>query len=125
MAQKNLTTVPNATVVGQEDGRPQPLVVSPATGLVIKNGSTGGLTVKLPCQPSQNVTVKTTVTDGSSQLSVSAGASLTFTTGNWNTPQGVTLQSVTAEAGWQRVQVASFGVDIPGFDAVCVTVLVS
>lgn len=125
MAQKNLTTVPNATVIANEDGSPIPLVVTPVTGLIIKNGSTGGLAVKLPCMPSQSVTVKTTVVDGSAALTVSAGATLTFTTGNWNTPQGVTLQSVAGQAGSQRILVAPFGADLPGFESVGVSVLVS
>jgi hypothetical protein len=124
MAQKSLAPVPNATVVSNEDGTPQSLVVSPAEGLIVKNGSTGGLAVKLPCQPSQNVTVKTAVI-GDPRLTVSAGASLTFTSGNWNTPQGVTLQSVAGQAGWFRVVVAPAGTDIPGFEEVGVHVLVS
>lgn len=113
------------TIVSNEDGTPLPLVVSPANGLVIKNGQSGGLAVSLPCKPQQNVTVKTSVIDGSNQLSVSAGGTLTFTSGNWNTPQGVTLQSVANEAGWQRVMVAPAGADLPGYSAVHVHVLVS
>jgi cellulose 1,4-beta-cellobiosidase len=122
---KNLTSTSNATIVANEDGTPLPLNVSPANGLVIKNGQSGGLAVSLPCKPTQNVTVKTTVVDGSNQLSVSAGATLTFTPGNFSTPQGVTLQSVANEAGWQRVLVAPAGVDLPGYNAVHVHVLVS
>jgi hypothetical protein len=124
MAQKNLATTSNATVVANEDGTPQSVVVSPVEGLIVKNGSTGGLAVKLPCQPSQNVTVKTAVI-GDPRLTVSAGASLTFTTGNWNTPQGVTLQSVAGQAGWFRVVVAPSGTDVPGFEEVTCHVLVS
>ena len=113
------------TVVSQEDGNPFPLTVSPANGLVIRNGASGGLSVSLPVKPSQNVTVKTTVVDGSNQLSVTAGATLTFTPANFSTPQGVTLQSVAGEAGWQRVLVAPSGTDLPGYNAVHVHVLVS
>ena len=99
MAHKSLSDSPNATMVTNEDGTPISLVVTPPGVLSVKNGSTGGLAVKLPCQPSQNVTVKTVVIDGSGKLTVSAGASLTFTTGNWNTPQGVTVQSTASQAG--------------------------
>lgn len=113
------------TIVSNEDGTPFPIVVSPANGLIIKNGTSGGLAVKLPCQPQQNVTVKTAVIDGSNQLSVTAGATLTFTTANWNTPQGVTLQSVAGQASWQRVLVAPAGTDLPGYNSVHVHVLVS
>jgi hypothetical protein len=114
-----------ATVVAQEDGQPFPVTVSPPSQLTIRNGQSGGLAVSLPVRPSQNVTVKTTVVDGSNQLSVTAGASLTFTSGNFSTPQGVTLQSVAGQAGYQRVLVAPAGADDPGFQAVCVHVLVS
>jgi hypothetical protein len=125
VAQKNQMPVPNATVVSQEDGTPFPVTVSPPAQLTIRNGQSGGLSVSLPVKPSQNVTVKTTVVDGSNQLSVTAGASLTFTPGNFSTPQGVTLQSVAGEAGWQRVLVAPSGADAPGYNSVCLHVLVS
>lgn len=124
MAQKSQSRTPAATMVCQEDGRPFPVTVSP-TQLAVKNGQSGGLAVSLPVKPSQNVTVKTTVTDGDGSLTVSAGASLTFTSGNFATPQGVTLQSTAGHAGVQRVQVAPFGTDDPGFEAVCIHVLVS
>lgn len=125
MAQKSLAAGPGATMIANEDGTPLPLVVTPAGVLSIKNGSTGGLAVKLPCQPSQSVTVKTTVIDGSGKLTVSAGASLTFTTGNWNTPQGVTLQPTAGEAGSFNVLVAPAGLDLPGYGAVNAQALVS
>lgn len=125
MTVKNLTSVNYATMIENEDGTPLFLTVSPANGLVIKNGQTGGLAVSLPCKPSQNVTVKTSVVDGSNQLSVTAGGTLTFTPANFATPQGVTLQSVAGQAGWQRVLVAPSGVDVPGYNAVHVHVLVS
>jgi hypothetical protein len=91
----------------------------------MRNGASGTLAVTLPVKPTQNVTVKTTVVDGSAQMSVTGGASLTFTPANFATPQNVTLQSVAGEAGWQRVQVAPSGADLPGYSAVCVHVLVS
>jgi cellulose 1,4-beta-cellobiosidase len=125
LAQKSLASVPGATIPCNEDGTPFILTVSPATGLVIRNGATGTLAVSLPCKPSQNVTVVTTVIDGSGMLTVSAGASLTFTTSNWNTPQNVTFQSVAHQAGWQRVISAPVGADIPGFAAVTTHILVS
>jgi cellulose 1,4-beta-cellobiosidase len=125
MAHKGDSSVATNTVVTQEDGTPFPLTVSPASQLTVRNGASGGLAVSLPVKPSQNVTVKTTVVDGSAQMTVTGGATLTFTSGNFATPQGVTLQSVAGQAGWQRVQVAPSGVDTPGYAAVCLHVLVS
>lgn len=123
MTQKN--PLSTATVFANEDGTPQMLVVTPAAGLTVRNGQAGSVTVKLPCQPSQSVTVKTTVVDGAAAMTVSSGATLTFTTGNWNTPQTVTLQSVAGQAGWQRVLIAPFGPDVPGYEGVTVHILVS
>jgi cellulose 1,4-beta-cellobiosidase len=125
MAHKGDSSVPSNTIITQEDGQPLPLVVTPVGVLSVKNGNTGGLAVSLPCKPTQNVTVKTTVIDGSGKLTVSAGASLTFTSGNFSTPQGVTLQSTAAQAGSFNVLVAPFGPDLPGFEAVVAQVLVS
>lgn len=125
MTQKNLAPVAYATIPSNEDGQPQALVIAPTAGLVVRNGQTGTFTVKLPCQPTVTTTVKTTVIDGANALTVSGGASLTFTTVNWNTPQTVTLSSLAAQAGWQRVLVAPFGADVPGYESVTVHVLVS
>jgi hypothetical protein len=125
MAQKSDTATPAATMVCQEDGTPYSVTVSPQEGLVVRNGSTGTLAVSLPVKPSQSVTVKSAVIDGSGKLTVSAGASLTFTTGNYATPQNVTLQSTAAQAGWFSVLVAPSGIDVPGFAGVTAHVLVS
>ena len=123
MALKSTTRAEGATIVSNEDGSPLALVVvAPAT---IHNGAAGTATVKLPCQPGSNVTVRTAIVDGSNQMTVTSGASLTFTNANWNTPQNVTLQSVAGEAGWQRVLFTASGADFPGFGAVTSHVLVS
>lgn len=125
MAHRGDSSVATNTMVTNEDGTPFPVTVNPASQLTVKNGNTGTLAVSLPVKPSQNVTVKATVVDGSNQLSVSGGASLTFTPANFATPQNVTVQSVAGQAGWQRVLVAPSGADLPGYQAVCVHVLVS
>jgi hypothetical protein len=123
LALKSTVRAEGATIVANEDGSPLSLVVIPPA--TVHNGSTGTMSVKLPCQPGSNVTVRTSVVDGSNQLSVSAGASLTFTNANWNTPQNVTLQSVSGQGGWQRVLISASGVDFPGFASVTVHILVS
>lgn len=125
MTQKSLQPVPGATMVSNEDGTPQAITIAPLAGLTIKNGQTGNILVSLPCKPSQNVTVKTTVIDGSAAMTVSVGATLTFTPANFATPQTVTFQSVPAQAGWQRVLIAPSGPDLPGYEAVTCHILVS
>lgn len=124
MTQKNLTSNSAATIVANEDGSPIPLVIS-ATQLTVKNGNTGTFTVALPCKPTVNTVVKTTVVDAGWGLTVTGGASLTFTNINWATPQTVTLTAGAGQAGVNRVVVAPFGADVPGYESVTVHALVS
>ncbi|WP_256921680.1 hypothetical protein, partial [Streptomyces hilarionis] len=72
-----------------------PAVVASPTQLGVQQGKSGTYTVKLSKQPSANVTVTTARASGNSGLSITGGASLTFTPSNWNTAQNVT---VTADA---------------------------
>ncbi|MFI6506463.1 glycoside hydrolase family 48 protein [Streptosporangium sp. NPDC050855] len=66
------------------------VVVTPAT-LAVAEGGNADLAVKLSKAPASNVTVTTARTSGDSDLTVSSGASLTFTTANWNTAQTVRI----------------------------------
>ena len=62
------------------------------TSLTISEGGSGMYTVKLNTQPSGDVTV--TVNDPTDNSDVTAGpASLTFTAGNWNSTQTVTVSA--------------------------------
>ena len=72
------------------DNDTQGLVVSTTT-LAVNEGGTNTFTVKLAAQPLSDVTVTVAHMAGDADLSVSGGASLTFTSGNWNTPQTVTI----------------------------------
>ncbi|MEV4169303.1 glycoside hydrolase family 48 protein [Nonomuraea sp. NPDC049709] len=66
------------------------LVVSPTT-LSVPEAGTATFGVKLSQAPSANVTVTTARASGDADVTVSGGASLTFTPSNWNTAQNVTL----------------------------------
>ena len=79
------------------------LVVSP-TSVSVPEGGTATYAVRLSAQPSGNVTVATTAGSGDSNLTVSSGASLTFTTSNWNTNQNVTLAAAEDTDTTQRHQ---------------------
>ncbi len=72
------------------------LVVTP-TAVTVAEGGAANFTVKLSAQPSASVSVTTIRSSGDADLSVSGGATLTFTTANWNSSQAVTLSA--AEAG--------------------------
>ncbi len=70
----------------------QSLIVS-TTSVSVNEGSTNTFTVRLAAQPTSDVTVNVTRTSGDTDLTVSGGGTLTFTTANWNTPQTVTLSA--------------------------------
>ena len=68
-----------------------PIVTVSPTSVTVNESSTATYTMVLGKVPTANVTVATARKTGSGQdtdLTVSAGASLTFTTSDWNTAQG-------------------------------------
>jgi hypothetical protein len=71
-------------------------VIANPTSLTVQQGNTGTVAVKLSSQPSASTTVTAAITGG--DLTVSSGASLTFTTSNWNTTQNVTVAAGTNSA---------------------------
>ena len=70
---------------------PPDLVVTPSS-LTVGEAGSGTFTVKLATQPSGNVTVS--VTSDDTGAATASPASLTFTTGNWNTTKTVTVSGV-------------------------------
>ncbi|MGW2517454.1 glycoside hydrolase family 48 protein [Streptomyces sp. NPDC001617] len=94
-----------------------PAVVASPTQLGVQQGKTGTYTVKLSTQPSSNVTVTTARASGNSGLSVTGGASLTFTPSNWSTAQTVTITADSSGTG-----AASFESTATGFTKAAVTV---
>jgi hypothetical protein len=101
---ESLTSYPIAITVES------PTVVVNPNSIAVQQGKTGTLGVALSAQPSGNVTVSVAENSGGdSDLSVSAGASLTFTTANWSVPQNVTVASGTnsADGGGQGTFTAS------------------
>ncbi|MFF7769044.1 glycoside hydrolase family 48 protein [Streptomyces massasporeus] len=94
-----------------------PAVVASTTQLAVQQGKTATYDVKLSTQPSSNVTVTTSRTGGNSGLSVTSGASLTFTTSNWSTAQKVTVAADDSGMG-----AATFESTAPGHSKAAVTV---
>jgi hypothetical protein len=86
-----------------------PAVVASPTQLGVKQGESGSFEVKLSTKPSSNVTVSVARTEGNSGLSVTEGASRTFTPDNWSTPQKVTISADSSGTG-----AATFTVSAPG-----------
>ncbi|MER5257409.1 glycoside hydrolase family 48 protein [Streptomyces sp. NPDC002855] len=94
-----------------------PALVATPSQLGIQQGKSGTFDVKLSTQPASNVTVSTARTSGNTGLSVSSGASLTFTPSNWNTAQKVTIAADASGTG-----AATFSVTAPGHTKAAVTV---
>jgi hypothetical protein len=76
-----------------------PAVVASPLQLGVQSGSSGTYEVKLSKQPASNVTVTSARASGNTNLSVSSGASLTFTPQNWNTAQKVTVTAANSGSG--------------------------
>jgi len=80
----------NGTTCG-EIGTPS-LVVTPTT-VSVPEGGMATFSVRLSSAPSGTVTVTSTRTSGDSDITVTAGGTLTFTPQNFATPQNVTLSA--------------------------------
>ncbi|WCN04237.1 glycoside hydrolase family 48 protein [Streptomyces sp. M92] len=94
-----------------------PTVVATPAQLGVQQGESGTYEVKLSKEPAADVTVTTARASGNTGLSVSAGASLTFTPGNWDTAQEVTIAADASGTGS-----AVFESTAPGHGKAAVTV---
>ncbi len=95
---ESLTSYPVAMTVES------PTVVVNPSSIAVQQGGTGTIGVALSAQPAASVTVAVARNSGGdSDLSVSSGASLTFTPSNWSVPQNVTISSgsTAADGGGQ------------------------
>jgi len=63
----------------------------PLSSWPLPEGGTAAFRLKLAAAPTNDVTVTVVHSGGDGDITVQSGASLTFTTGNWNTWQTVTL----------------------------------
>ena len=96
------------------------LVLSPSALTVTEAGS-ASFGVKLAAKPTGSVTVKTARASGDTDITITTGASLTFTTGDWNTAQSVTLSAAAdedASAGTAEFTLTASGGD---YDTVVAT----
>jgi len=78
----------DVTATEADDDR---VILTQPSSIIISEAGSGVFNVKLKGQPVTNVTVAVARYTGDSDISVSAGASLFFTTSNWNTYQPVTV----------------------------------
>jgi hypothetical protein len=105
-----------------------PVFVDPFVGAAVQaapaavtvpEGGTATFGVKLSQQPSSTVVVSVARTAGDSDITVSSGASLTFTSANWSTAQTVTLAA--AEDADQTSGSATITASAGGLQAAAVT----
>ena len=109
----------SASVTATEADDDRRLVVAPAA-VTVPEGATAAVGVHLAGQPAGNVTVTVARVSGDADLTVAAGATVTFTSANWATDQTVTLaaaqdtdavaDSATFRAsatGWQAADVTA------------------
>ena len=82
----------------------------------VAQGTSGVFGVSLSEAPTSSITVSVANTAGNSGLSVSAGSSITLTSGNWNLPQPVTVTANSSGTG-----AATFTASAPGCASVSVT----
>ncbi|MEO3808166.1 glycoside hydrolase family 6 protein [Sphaerisporangium sp. B11E5] len=112
VAASGLTSVSVTATESDDDGSSTQSLVVSSTAVTVPEGATASYTVRLAVAPSGNVTVTNTAGSGDSDITVSSGASLTFTTSNWQTPQTVTLaaaQDSDLSNGTRPITVASSG----------------
>jgi large repetitive protein len=80
-------TTPNLT---NNDNDASTIAIVTSDVITDEAGDTANFTVALTAEPTATVTV-TVASDDSTEGSVTTGASLTFTTGDWNIPQNVVI----------------------------------
>ncbi|MEV6984387.1 glycoside hydrolase family 6 protein [Sphaerisporangium sp. NPDC051017] len=100
------------TCTGQGGPGPQQGLIVTPTSVSVPEGGTATYSVKLAAQPTSNVTVTSTAGSGDTDITVSGGSSLTFTSANWNTAQIVTLaaaQDADTTNGSRTITVSSAG----------------
>ena len=109
------------SVTATESDNDTPGVTVNPEALPVAEGSTASYTVVLDTQPTNNVTVTPTVT-GDSDISVSGA--LTFTTGNWDTAQTVTVSAADdddAADGEATIAHTASSAD-SGYDGIAITI---
>lgn len=100
------------TLNGQTCGETTPTILTSASSLSVNEGASAQFGVSLSAAPAGNVTVSVARLSGDADLTVTAGATLTFTPGNFATIQNVTISA--AEDADQTGGTAIFRVSAAG-----------
>ncbi|WP_025770864.1 beta strand repeat-containing protein [Thioalkalivibrio sp. HK1] len=114
--------VSGSLAVEVSDDESHELILDPST-LGLTEGGSDDLTVKLSAEPTGNVTVNATQS-GSDDVGVSTDE-LSFTSGNWNTPQVVSVSTTEDDDGFNDSASLSFVASGADFDKVSSSVQVN
>ena len=115
----NMGAYGNTVEASKTEGAGPQITVS-TQSVTVPEGDTATFTVELSAQPGGDVTVSVSIESGDSDIAVQSGASLVFTTGNWDTPQTVTLAAAEDNADADNGS-AVVRVSAPDMDNVDVT----
>jgi hypothetical protein len=104
--------IPNKDVTATEQDNDTLSFLTNVDALAVPEGSTATFQVRLTAQPSADVNATVTRASGDADITVQSGASLTFTTADWNVDQTVTLaaaEDADITAGTATIRVAASG----------------
>ena len=107
--------LPAESVVATTIDNNAPRLVLTSTNITVTENTTTTFQVSLSQQPTSNVTVTVARTQGDTDITVTGGATLTFTRTSWNMPQTVTLRAAPDSDNADGV--ATITVAAPGLDA--------
>ena len=85
--------IPNITVTAQEQDDDALNIVTNTNDVTVPEGATATFQVRLSAQPESTTNVTVARVSGDTDLTIQSGASLVFTTSNWNSYQTVTLSA--------------------------------
>ena len=115
--------VPGYDVIVNGIDNDEPQLVISGTSLAVTEGGSNTFTVRLASAPAANVTVTSSRTAGDSDVTVTSGASLVFTSVNFATPQ--TVQISAAQDPDNAADAATITVSAPGETPRQVAILVT
>ncbi len=111
----------SSSVIARVNDNDMKRLILPSDPVTVEEGASATFSVALATAPSGDVTVSVTSSDP--VVSVSAGASLTFTTSNYATPQMVTLSAAEDKDGDDHSVRVSLSVSGGGYDRLSSSVI--
>ena len=105
-----------ASLAATENDDDTPGITLSTNTLTVDENGESSYSVRLATQPLEDVTVSVSRTSGDQDLSIKAGASLTFTSADWSTGRTVTVQAADDPDGIDDVAVFTHTASGGGYD---------